>query len=98
MKNEKLILAKTLCVHYDIEYSFVTALSKFGLIEIEIIEQNGFIHQEQVGNLEKMIRLHHELNVNLEGIDVVFNLLEKEKELRNEVNILRNKLSIYEDE
>jgi hypothetical protein len=67
-----------------------------GLIQIEIIEQNQFIHQDQIRDLEKIIRLHNELNVNLEGIDIVFNLLEKERELRNELNTLKNKLRLYE--
>ncbi len=45
-----------------------------------------------------MIRLHHELNVNIEGIDVVFNLLEKEKELREELIALKNRLKLYEND
>ncbi|MFT7034780.1 MAG: hypothetical protein ACJA2S_003298 [Cyclobacteriaceae bacterium] len=96
MKEQHLIPAQTLCSHYDIEISFVDALNKMGLIRIEIIDQNQFIHQDQISDLEKIIRLHNELNVNLEGIDVVFNLLEKESALRNELNILKNKLRIYE--
>lgn len=90
------ISTQTLCSHYNIEISFVDALNKMGLIQIEIIEQNQFIHQNQIGNLEKIIRLHYELNVNLEGIDVVFNLLEKERELRNELIALENRLRLYE--
>jgi hypothetical protein len=69
-----------------------------GLIEIEIIEQQQFIHQDQISDLERIIRLHNELNVNLEGIDVVFNLLAKERELRNELNTLKNRLSLYESD
>ena len=69
-----------------------------GLIKIEIIEQNQFIHQDQISDLEKIIRLHNELNVNLEGIDVVFNLLEKERELRNELIVLKNRLRLYEND
>ena len=69
-----------------------------GLIQIEIVEQNSFIHQDQIGDLEKIVRLHNDLNVNLEGIDVVFNLLEKELDLRNELNSLKNKLRLYENE
>ena len=98
MMEKNLISAETLCTHYNIEFSFVDALNKIGLIQIEIIEQNQFIHQEQIGDLEKMIRLHQELNVNLEGIDVVFNLLEKERELRAELNALKNRLRLYESE
>jgi hypothetical protein len=96
MNKKHLIPAQILCSQYNIEISFVDALNKMGLIQIEIIEQNQFIHQDQISDLEKIIRLHNELNVNLEGIDIVFNLLEKERELRNELNTLKNKLRLYE--
>jgi len=98
MNKKHLISTQILCSHYDIEISFVDSLRQMGLIQIEIIAQNQFIHQDQMSNLEKIIRLHNELNVNLEGIDVVFNLLEKERELRNELNILKNKLKLYEND
>ena len=96
MNEKSLILTQTLCSQYNIEISFVNALNKMGLIQIENIEQNQFIHQDQISNLEKIIRLHNELNVNLEGIDVIFNLLEKEKKLRKELNALKNRLRLYE--
>ncbi len=98
MKSRNLIAKETLCSHYDIEVSFIDALNNIGLIHIEIIEQTHFIPQEQISDLEKMIRLHHELNVNLEGIDVVFNLLEKERILRNELIALKNKLALYDSQ
>ncbi len=98
MKTQQFILIKTLCSQYNIDISFVDSLNKIGLIEIEIINQNQFIHQDQISDLEKMIRLHHELNVNIEGIDIVFNLLEKERALRNELNALKNRLRLYEND
>jgi hypothetical protein len=96
MNNQYLIPAQTICSHYDIEISFVDELNRMGLITIEIIEQNHFIHQDQITDLEKIIRLYNELNLNLEGIDVVFNLLKKERELKAEINALRNRLRLYE--
>ncbi|MBK6732088.1 MAG: MerR family transcriptional regulator [Bacteroidetes bacterium] len=98
MKSQQLIPTKTLCSLYNIEISFVDALNQMGLIQIQIIERKKFIHQDEISNLEKIIRLHNELNVNLEGIDVVFNLLEKERILRNELNALRNRLRLYEQD
>lgn len=96
MNETLLIPTHTLCLHYDIEISFVDTLYKMGLIKIEVIEQKQFIHQDQIRDLEKIIRLHNELNVNLEGIDVVFNLLKKERKLKNELNALKNRLRLYE--
>lgn len=98
MNEKPLIPTQTLCSHYNIEISFVDALNKMGLIKIEIVEQKQFLHQDQISNLEKIIRLHNELNVNLEGIDVVLNLLEKERKLQNELNSLKNRLRLYENE
>jgi len=98
MNTRKLIPTQALCSHYNIEISFVDDLYKMGLIQIKIIEQNQFVHISQINDLEKIIRLHQELNMNLEGIDVVFNLLEKERKLRNELNILKNRLRIYEND
>ncbi len=96
--EKNLIEITTLCSTYEIEFSFIDALYKTGLIQIVIIEQEQFIDQDQISDLEKMIRLHHELNVNIEGIDVVFNLLKKEKELREELIALKNRLRIYEND
>jgi len=98
MNTEYLISTQTVCRQYHLEISFIDALNKMGLIQIEIIEQNPYLHQDQIGNLEKIIRLHKDLNLNLEGIDIVFNLLEKELDLRNELNSLKNKLRLYESE
>lgn len=97
MTKKGLISTKTLCTQYEIEFSFVEALGKIGLIKIVVIERNRYIHQDQIRDLEKMIRLHHELNINLEGIDVIFNLLKKERDLRNQIISLKNKLHLYEN-
>ena len=97
MIEHYLIPTQTICTQYDIEISFVDALDKMGLIQIKIVERNQYIHQDQIGELEKIIRLHNDLKVNLEGIDVVLNLLEKEKALRNELNTLKNRLRLYEN-
>ena len=91
-----LISTEILCTQYEIEFSFVDALHQIGLIQIEIVEKDRFIHEDQIADFEKMIRLHHELDVNPEGIDVIFNLLEKERALQMEINALKNRLQIYE--
>lgn len=98
MKESQLIPARTICSHYNIEISFVDTLHHMGLIQVEIIDENQFLHQDQISELEKVIRLHTELNVNLEGIDVVLNLLEKEKQLRVEISKLKNRLRRFENE
>ncbi|MEO5912398.1 MAG: chaperone modulator CbpM [Pelobium sp.] len=96
MRTENLIPIATLCTHYKVEMSFISELKEIGLLELEIIEQTVYIHQDKISELEKLIRLHHELDVNLEGIDVIFNLLNKMEILQIELNKVKSRLGIYE--
>jgi hypothetical protein len=86
-----------LCSHYKVEISFFNELNEVGLIEITTIEQSLYLHQDKINYVEKMIRIHRELNVNTEGIDVVFNLLQKVDDLQNELNNVQNRLRLYEN-
>ncbi len=96
MEAKDFIPVIQLCSHYKVEVSFFNALNEVGLIEITTIEQASYLHQDTIGDVEKMIRIHHELNVNIEGIDVVFNLLQKVDDLQNELNAAQNRLRLYE--
>ena len=97
MKSDNWILLQTLSSYYQIELSFFTNLGDLGLIEIEIMEQSPYIHENQVHNLERIIRLHNELEVNPEGIDVVINLLHKIEQLQNDLKTAQNRLRLYEN-
>ncbi len=96
MIRNNLISIQILCKHYEIDISFVNELFKMGLIKIEIVEETQYVSEDQINDLERIIRLQSELNLNLDGIDIVFNLLEKERLLQDEINMLKNRLSLYE--
>ena len=97
MSTKNLIPIKTLCKHYQVETSFFTGLNEHGLIEITTIEESNCIHQDHIQHLEKMIRLHQDLHINFEGIDSVLNLLERIETLQLELQSVKRKLGIYED-
>jgi hypothetical protein len=97
MKKEEFIEVGHLCTNHSIEISFIIELAEIDLVEIELIDQSHYIHQSQIANLEKMIRMHHELGINKEGIDTVFNLLQKVSDLENELNATKNRLRLYEE-
>jgi hypothetical protein len=97
METDNWILLKTVSSHYEVELSFFNHLHDLGLIEIEIKEQSPYIHVNQMHNLERIIRIYLELNVNPEGIDVVFNLLQKIEQLQKELTITQNRLRLYEN-
>lgn len=97
MNNEQLIPIKTLCKHYRIETSFFKSLDEQGLIEITTIEASNCIHQDHIQQVEKIIRLHQDLHINIEGIDTVLNLLERIEALQSELHSAKKRLSIYEE-
>ncbi|MGO4904264.1 chaperone modulator CbpM [Flavobacterium sp. W20_MBD1_R3] len=93
---ENLIPIPVLCAHYEVELSFFTNLSDMGLFEIKTIKTNQYIDSDAIYEIEKMVRMHQELEVNIEGIDIVFNLLQKIDALQNELTALKNRLRLYE--
>jgi chaperone modulatory protein CbpM len=96
MNTQHFIPVTTLSTHYELEVSFFSSLSETGLIRIEIIGETGYIHEDLMPDLEKMIRLHRELELNTEGIDIVMNLLKKMDELKEELAYTKSRLRLYE--
>ncbi|MBL1279636.1 MAG: chaperone modulator CbpM [Fluviicola sp.] len=98
MEVQKYISIHQLCTTYDVEITFFNELKEVGLIEIITIAEKQCIHQENLSDLEKMIRMYHDLEVNIQGIDVVFNLLQKVDELQEKLIDTQNRLRIYEND
>lgn len=92
--TEELITPEACCTHYHIELTFIQSLNEYGLIEIISVEEKQFIHNTQLHELEKFIRLHYELGINLEGIDAIGHLLLKMKDMQEEIALLKNKLQL----
>jgi hypothetical protein len=97
MSLENFIPVNTLCTHYKVELSFFDNLNAIGLIEIQTVEEMKYVHQDSIYDIEKMIRMHQDLDVNIEGIDVVLNLLQKIDALKKEIHTVRNRLRLYEN-
>lgn len=96
--HEHLISTDDFCSHYKVESAFITSLQQNGLIEIITIDQHSFIDHDHLKNIEKLVRLHYDLDINLEGIEAITYLLNKVKNMQEEIITLKNKLSVYESE
>lgn len=96
MENETLIPASHFCVHYNIDASFLHALQDYGLVHVITQNETTFIDAEDLSNVEKMIHLHQDLDINLEGIDAILQLLRRMEQMQEEVRLLRNRLRLYE--
>jgi hypothetical protein len=95
MNEQQLIPAQEFCLHHQVEIEFIYSLREYGLIRVINNEGNEYLSSEELNELEKIIRLHYDLNVNMEGIDVVLNLLRQLEDTQHEMNELRNQLRFY---
>ena len=93
MKTEDLIPAKDFCIHNNIEYSFISTLHDSGLIHVTFIKRSSFIHTDELHKLEKFIRLHYDLDINVEGIETINYLLDKIEDMQLEILRLRDCLA-----
>jgi len=96
MQTENLIAVDIFCANHNIEVSFISSLHQTGLIEITTIKRTKYIEISQLQQLEKFIRFHYELDINLEGIETINHMLQRINSMHDEIIGLRNKLRLYE--
>jgi hypothetical protein len=95
MNTKDYISIQLFSSHYDIPVSFIKALDEFQLIETTVIQDELHIPKAQIKDVENMMRLHFELDINLEGLDVIYNLLKRMESLQQEIVALNNKLNRF---
>jgi hypothetical protein len=93
---ENLIPANEFCLNHNIEISFIRSLHETGLIEITTIEETIYIQAAQLQELERIVNLHYELDINLEGIETIHHLLQRINYMHDEITALKNRLRLYE--
>ena len=95
--NNKLLKFEEICNIYNIEPSFLKEIYNFEIITFIEEENTLWLEEDMIDKLEKVIRLHKELGVNLEGIDIIINLLEKIEKLEEELLEVKRKLAFFEE-
>ncbi len=93
MEPEELIPAKDFCIHHNIEYSFIDTLHNSGLIGITTVHQSSYILPDELHKLEKFVRLHYDLDINVEGIETISYLLEKIENMQKEIAKLNSSIN-----
>ncbi|WP_158596519.1 chaperone modulator CbpM [Mucilaginibacter phyllosphaerae] len=96
MRTESLITVNDFCVYHNVEYTFVDYLAEAGLINVTQINKTSCIPIDEIQKLERLVRLHNDLDINEPGIATINNLLQKLEDMQQEMSVLRSKLRIYE--
>lgn len=97
MNFENWISLQNLGNHYQLELNFFVQLQDLGVLEIEIIEDNQYIHESHLLELERIIRLHKEFELHPEGLDIIIHLLQKIEKIQKELLYTQNKLRRFEN-
>jgi DNA-binding transcriptional MerR regulator len=63
---------------------------------VRTVDEAVFIDADDIGDVERIIHLHQDLDINLEGIDAILQLLKRLEQTQAELMALRNRLRLYE--
>lgn len=96
MELQYLLTIEEFCFNHSIEPSFIMSLHETGLIRITTLNDRGYIEINQLNELERFVRMHFELDINIEGIEAVNHLLNRILCMQQEIIELRNKLELLE--
>lgn len=92
MNSDMYISIKTFCKINRVDESFVQVLNEYDILTIEKQNKEAVVALEALPILEKMVRLHKELDINPEGLHAIHQLLKQIYTLEQEVELLQRKL------
>lgn len=93
MQYENLIPVEVCHTHYKAESSFIRLLHEYGFIHIVSVEEKQFIEQDELQTFEKLMHLHYDLDINMEGIEAIRFLLERVQAMQDEIAYLKSRLN-----
>ncbi len=88
-----MIATTDICTYHEVEYTFISSLSEAGLVKLKVVNKTTYITESELQKLERMIRLHNELEINVAGIEAITHLLERVEQMQEEMRRLRNKIT-----
>lgn len=93
--NEKRILYSECVRIYQVKESFIDSLGELGLIRIAQMESERYVEYEDIDDLEQFVRWHNDMDINPEGIEALYYVLGRVRELQSEIEYLRRELQLY---
>lgn len=96
MEENNRYSALAFCRHHQIEITFLHELQEYGLLDAEANGDDLLLSPGQLDTVEKLVRLHYDLHINLEGIDAISHLLHRVESLQAELRLLQARLRLHE--
>src|SRR5476649_2399919 len=96
MGKQHLIATTDICRYHDVEYTFISLLGEAGLLGLKVVDKTTYIPESELQKLEKMIRMHNELEINIAGIEAITHLLQRIEDMQEDMRGLKNRLRMYD--
>ena len=96
MAAEKYIWIRDFCEGHSLEETFLYQLQEFDLIRIVEVESQPALHRRELRRLERLVRLHHDLQISPQGLQAVQHLLDRLETMEQELWQLRRRLGRWE--
>lgn len=82
METKSFITLDECCNYYSVEKSFVQSLNEHGLLEFQQVNESVNIDLSDLRALEKFRMLYYDLDINMEGLEVIHRLLQRIEHLQ----------------
>lgn len=89
MEQAHFISVEECCSHYHIEMAFIDALEAHGLLYPTVKDKRRYIEHDHLQKLEKFINMHYEMDINMEGMEVVTRLLDKIEAMQEDMRRMK---------
>ncbi len=95
MAAQKLIAVKAFCSYHEINDEVFFEFESRNLIHLVKEKRSYYIPYNQLPLAEKLIRLHLQLGINLEGLEVILPLLERLQSQEDNLQKLAKQVNFY---
>src|SRR5690606_18857201 len=97
-KNMNYIAIEEFCTHHGIQVTLIREFADFGLVQLQEQEQKAVLPAGEIEKLERLLRLHSELGINKEGLEIILNMRDQLLNLNSELETIRYRLQQLEKE
>ena len=85
-----LIIVREYCQKSHVDPSFIVSLEEDGLIDIREVDGARYLLESQLRDLERFVRWHEDLSVNIELMGRLHEMQHELNQLRREVRVFRS--------
>ena len=96
MATEKYISIREFCQGHSLKEEFLFHLEEFELVRIVDSGQGPSFPREELDRMERLVRLHRDLDINPQGLQAIDQLLDRLDNMQQEIHQLRRRLGRWE--